>query len=280
MRRLRPIIETSKRTLITYIYVTSLIFLECRSDQVFPRGLTFIIGINDNARDEHLCIGTYISLYWVMTNAICAGKAKTSLAPILTASDLVHNHDCQERKPKSYEIHPEYDRSSKINNIALIELWEPFIAGPDIDLILFTNSSRKSASCILIGWQFISTESSYQYSVVMSVKAKKLADEICIDLIKDGDISYVYASNEMVCVAEALCLSEEGAPLVCDGTLFGIMSYTTCTISVIERIEYHRRWIDTITMRITTRGFNSNMASRCDSSPVLLYAAIAAYLRG
>lgn len=227
---------------------------EYRQMQVVPRGTSFIINIYDKNLKEHICIGTYIKSYFVLTSAVCAIKAQTYNEVLLIASDLVSNINGQSRKPVSYVIHPKYDPDNKINNIALIEIFRPFSLGADVDMIRIPKHRKVWNRCSLIGWTFWNNDDGVQrYLVAMSVKARALTPNDCEELQRDTAIQGKYLQNAMLCVWDALCLNEEGAPLVCDGLLFGILSYTACTFTVIESTVYHDSWITKATMTVSKR---------------------------
>ncbi|GJQ73227.1 hypothetical protein Trydic_g13606 [Trypoxylus dichotomus] len=268
----------SKVNLITILIITSPVIQQCFSSQAVPRGSTFIINIIDNESRNHICIGSYIRRYWVLTNAVCAQSVQSTNEPLLIASDVIDDDDGQKRKPMSFSLHPEYDAKKMTNNIALIEISFPFTPGRDVDLIGYTTTVKRMGSCNLVGWIFDNRKDDYhQYVMVMSVKTKRLEAENCVEMAEGKEISYIFNNEEMLCVWDALCMSEEGAPLVCDGKLFGVLSYTTCSYTVVERVKYHTAWIDMVTAKITKRDapIPATRSSRSDPSPILSYAGIA-----
>lgn len=56
-----------------------------------------------------------------------------------------------------------------------------------------------------------------------------------------------FVKDRMFCGKDKLCIVEDGAPLLCDDRLFGLLTVSDCSCAVFERAKFYVDWIEATT---------------------------------
>ncbi|GJQ73273.1 hypothetical protein Trydic_g13645 [Trypoxylus dichotomus] len=226
-----------------------------RTNALEDHELKFFI-VNILNLNGHVCMGAHVDEYWVLTTASCATLVKDNIDDTklslgdakVTAEAGVRSHAEQVR------IHSKYNAQDKTDNIALIKLSEGFdmtqtgrLQDIGIAVIALATSSSEAEECILYGWSHRSfyEPSSVNTHLMDSRFTTASADECTSQLEKVGQNATSFLEDQMLCGSDRLCISDDGAPLVCNNQLHGVLSVTYCTVTILEKIEHYESWIRT-----------------------------------
>ncbi|KAK9739942.1 Trypsin [Popillia japonica] len=179
--------------------------------------------INILSEGVHICAGSYLIRGWVVTTADCLRKkpANITLNLVLNCTKL-DGSDGETRTSKATYIHNLYDADVNLHNIGLLSLNAPFTLGDKAD------------DCeIVFGFDQMIPESDR------------------------SAISFTSGKGKTTCGIASGCSGESGSPVVCGGTLFGVLSGNIgCDIdspATIEGIEYNMAWVKSIVGSLETR---------------------------
>lgn len=165
------------------------------------------------------------------------------------------------RKPKTITIHPEYDSDNKYNDIALIELAEPFILTSKIQCIEMVDERvRPLTKCTIVGFgapYFGGPSTTNELNAVqVPIQTRFRCKMLFFHRLEihKGQLCAGYYTGR-----RDACLGDSGGPMVCGGKLGGVVSAgINCAKfynpGIYSDVAYYRDWIDT-----TVLGMNGTL---------------------
>lgn len=206
----------------------------------------FLINVNDG--QDHYCIGSYISPGWVLTTAVCATLIFEDIAYIkLTIGDPhIEARKGTHRKAGAVILRDDNDVQIKSNNIALIKLTNPYTSITHNPFIALHETKRADTEmCYMYGWfQLASNAMSKSANIIHKSKWTFFQTIECEKrLNKTGDHTQRFLEEQMECGRDDNCISDDGAPLVCGGKLYGLLSTADCAVSVVIKVAQYAHWI-------------------------------------
>jgi len=102
-----------------------------------------------------LCSATIVDQKWVLTAAQCVqGRRTQSVEVVAGMLDVRNSRGAQIRAVQRIQIHPNYNRAKKLNDVALLELTTPFKLASNIQVakIALTHRDVDMSKAIMLGW--------------------------------------------------------------------------------------------------------------------------------
>lgn len=93
-------------------------------DTVVKRSWGWIVSIVHKSDGKHFCGGSIISSQWILTAAHCLYETDTSDIIIYAGSNQLNQYT-QQRQAAKIIKHPQFNRHTYVNDIALIQLSTP-----------------------------------------------------------------------------------------------------------------------------------------------------------
>ncbi|GJQ84991.1 hypothetical protein Trydic_g3653 [Trypoxylus dichotomus] len=219
--------------------------------------------VNILHEEVHLCIGSYIRQSWVLTTAQCLRwESKDMNLTLIMGSVDLDGSGGQTRHSKVYYVHSMYNKDTSLHNIGLVQLSEAFLLSKHIEIIrlsMIPLKSQSNSSCFVSGWGSTVRDTGLEYYPKLQVSTLTLlSDDECdvlfgfFDMVPDIDKPTTrFAAGNMICGTENGCHGESGAPVICNRTLVGIISWNSgCDLqspAVMEPIHYNIPWMENIT---------------------------------
>ncbi|XP_033229520.1 trypsin delta-like [Belonocnema kinseyi] len=208
---------------------------------------------------QYLCGGSIVSGYFVLTAAHCVYEPVTGLQ--IRAGTSYWSSGGSLHTPRQIIIYPGYinssiklnSASSPLNDLALIEVNEPFI-GPNIAVVnLFVGETPSNIYGTVSGWGYNGNPNSVSGTdvlqavsvIVYNKKTCKMYSELY-----NHRFSINYPDQGQICggtSTTAACRGDSGSPLVYNGAQIGIVSYggEICgeMPSYYTEVSYYASWI-------------------------------------
>lgn len=203
---------------------------------------------------SHLCEGSLHKRDIVITAANCFRK-------IVNLRDITVSVGATDKglakhvfHIKAIIVHPSYNRTTNVNDIAVINLMERVNITISVRTIqLATSTPKTGTSAIVSGWgSKLEGEHFIDTSQLLNVKVRIIGHEQCSSSrFKHGNS----LDGSMFCALEnskKACIGDSGAPLIAESKLIGIFSwkiecYQTVYPGVYTDVSKFQSWIiDTI----------------------------------
>ncbi|ROL52129.1 Trypsin [Anabarilius grahami] len=216
-----------------------------------PYSIKYIVSIQ-SATGQHLCGGTLINKYWVLTAAHCnIGEANMRIVAGDYSVGLYEGTE-QFRRPHVLIPHPQYNKATNNADIMLIKLQSPVYLNSYVSLAPLPRQDAMVAVgrvCRVSGWGF-TTPTGGIPATLQTVKLPIVSTAVC-----NGTDSFNGNITEnMMCAGYSAggkdaCKGDSGGPLVCEGRVYGIVSWGNgCADAqypgVYTSVSRFRQWID------------------------------------
>ncbi|ETN64558.1 hypothetical protein AND_003696 [Anopheles darlingi] len=139
---------------------------------------------------------------------------------------------------KGYELHSGFDSATLANDVAIITMGSSFAGLTNVQPIAMATteiavSTTTRTKCVVLGWgQTTSTTTNFRLS---QADYELLTDQECATEFKQSLPSSLLCARS---VSGYACNMDGGAPLVCNGQLYGILTNQTgCTASSTPKIQ-------------------------------------------
>ncbi|KRB69516.1 serine protease [Kitasatospora sp. Root187] len=191
-----------------------------------------------NARSGQFCGAALISPTKVVTAAHCffdesSGQQvkRPGLRAVIGRDDL-GGRAGREVEVREIWVHPQYDFSRNLNDVAVLTLAESQGSRPVIELLGQDDNEpyAPGTAATVYGWGDTKGNGSYSQRL-RGVEVPMVSDEICGQAYSHGDVG-AYDARVMVCAGaekggKDACQGDSGGPLVVHGRLVGLVSWGT-----------------------------------------------------
>jgi secreted trypsin-like serine protease len=236
---------------------------------------------------RHFCGGNVISASLVLTAGHCMYSSNETIQPwsIIVAGGIVklnENSTRQERGVKEIRLHPEFDLTTLVNDIAALKLSRPFTFTPELrSAPLSGNPPIPYTICQVSGWGYLSSSVPIIFPDLMYVDLPIRSTEECRKLLKN----HTDMLPGMFCAGylkggKDSCQGDSGGGMVCNGVLTGLISGGVgCALPMLPGLYadvfYYLDWIlnDTETVVVVQgRDFSGNYGT--SNMPSIIIAII------
>ncbi|XP_050071654.1 chymotrypsin-1-like [Anopheles maculipalpis] len=201
------------------------------------------------------CGGTVINRRWVLTAAACiTGKALSDVQLFVGSADRLSGG--RNVTAERFVLHPGFDSQTYANDIALVRLVESLsFTGDQLQPApLGTDFFETARNATVSGWGRFSISNNQLPTRLQFIQTDIIDSDLCADEFEEPYRSRI--SDRTICTsnqpAQGVCLGDAGGPLVLDGVLVGVQSWSIpCGLGlpdVYERVSHHRPWILAITL--------------------------------
>ncbi|XP_058130213.1 chymotrypsin-2-like [Anopheles ziemanni] len=198
------------------------------------------------------CGGSVVNRRWILTAAACLiGKQLSDVQLFLGSVDrLVGGRNVTAER---FILHPDFDQQTYANDIALIRIRE-VLAFNNADQLqsieLATEFFETATDATVSGWGRFSISNNQLPNRLQFIRTDIIDTDDCAAQFEEPYASRI-SEQRTICTSnqpdQGVCLGDAGGPLVLDGVLVGVQSWSIpCGLGlpdVYERVSHHRPWI-------------------------------------
>ncbi|XP_033485818.1 trypsin-3 [Epinephelus fuscoguttatus] len=217
-----------------------------------PHSIKHIVSIQTRQR-QHLCGGSLINKFWVITAAHCNVGVDKMMIVAGDYSLAIYEGTEQEILPQLLVPHPDYNSTTTNNDIMLIKLRAPVYLNSYVSIALLPRHDASIAEgrlCRVSGWGYTSPTGGQIPSTLRTVKLPIVSTEKCNSSDSfDGTITANMLCAGFSAGGKDACQGDSGGPLVCEGRVYGLVSWGKGCAEpqfpgVYTAVSKFRRWID------------------------------------
>ncbi|XP_014475336.1 PREDICTED: putative trypsin-6 [Dinoponera quadriceps] len=203
----------------------------------------------------HFCGGSIISDKFILTAGHCVDNGEEVIKAwtvTVVAGELRTDRTtltAQRRGVKTIEVHPKFNRSILLNDVAILELTVPFVFTPEVSSVpLLSCDPTPKTLCAVSGWGYLS-EDGIQSPDLMYVELPIREPKECQELLVNVTEMYL----GMFCAGflqggKDACQGDSGGGMVCNNVLTGVVSggegcARPQTPGVYSNVHYFSDWI-------------------------------------
>ncbi|XP_028308113.1 trypsin-3 [Gouania willdenowi] len=217
-----------------------------------PHSIKYIVSIQTMGR-QHICGGFLINTYWVVTAAHCNIGLTNMLIVAGDYALTIYEGTEQQILPQLLVPHPAYNSVTNNNDLMLIKLTGPIQQNQYVSIALLPRQGAtitQGRICRVSGWGYTSPVGGQIPSTLRTVKLPIVSTEKC----NSSESFNGRITENMLCAGFTLggkdaCQGDSGSPLVCDGRVYGVVSWGIGCAEpqfpgVYTALSHFRRWID------------------------------------
>ncbi|XP_054566135.1 kallikrein-7-like [Eptesicus fuscus] len=192
------------------------------------------------------CAGVLINKWWVLTVAHC----QMSDYIVQMGSDLLVGGRARKINATESFVHPWYDNRTDDHDIMLVKLSSPARLSRNVKKINLPSSCKEpETSCTVSGWGITTMVEGATFS------SELMCSDVSLITYPECKLYYPTAlKTYTICAAPPFglgypCTGDSGSPLICEGSLQGLVSagYYPCSLPfepvVYTRLCMYRKWI-------------------------------------
>ncbi|KAJ2664756.1 hypothetical protein IWW48_000704 [Coemansia sp. RSA 1200] len=225
----------------------------------------FIVYLQNKA-EKTFCGGSIISDDWVITAAHCIKTASADDIKLYIGMAEYNPDPSKATAVTSVTVHPAYDDSSMVNDLALLKLGSPITSsGNSSTISIDTTSVGDGVTVTALGWGYTSENGSSSSKNLKKADLKTLSQAEC----GAKDTKFTGNDGARICVAadtgSDTCPGDSGGPLIrqVDGNnvLVGITSFGTAgpgqtitascggagMVSLFTHVNHYKSFVDSTT---------------------------------
>uniref|UniRef100_A0A182N6H7 Peptidase S1 domain-containing protein n=1 Tax=Anopheles dirus TaxID=7168 RepID=A0A182N6H7_9DIPT len=155
-----------------------------------------------------------------------------------------------------FVVHPAFDAQTYANDIGLVRVAESLaFAGDQLRPVeLATDFLETATGATVSGWGRFAISNNQLPTRLQFIRTDIIGREQCAAQFEEPYSNRI--SDRTICTSnqanQGVCLGDAGGPLVLDGVLVGVQSWSIpCGLGlpdVYERVSHHRAWILAITL--------------------------------
>ncbi|CRL00681.1 CLUMA_CG013941, isoform A [Clunio marinus] len=212
----------------------------------------YLVSFRSGIMQSHFCGGFIITEHWIGTAGHCASGKWTWNTYAIVGATVKANEGIKHSISK-FVIHPDYDKTSLINDISLVRTVKKIKFIPTVQPIkLSSHPVPDGSNAIALGWGYTTYPGQASQSL-QYIRVKTISRDNCRKRMTLPNSAKLFESSlcaESASGSGGACMGDSGGPLVANNLIIGIVSWgIPCSKGfpdVYTRVASHKAWIDSV----------------------------------